>query len=130
MLRSTAPPRFFAAGFALGCSLCALPNAAYAQEHQRLVRSSADLPIRASDVVINLNCAAPLSIRIPLASSRHGKPLILKDVGGKAGTNNITLNATAPDTFDSLIWFKLTTNYQSITLAPANDGATKGWSLR
>jgi hypothetical protein len=96
---------------------------------QRLVTGAGGLPIIAGDSIVNLNCSAPLAISVPLAASRAGAPLTFKDVGGQAFANNITLNRTGADTFDGLTSVQLTQNYQGITLVPANDGTTAGWSI-
>lgn len=96
---------------------------------QRLVTGAPGLPIVLGDSIVNLNCAAPLAISVPLAISRAGAPLTFKDVGGQAFANNITLNRTGADTFDGLTTITLNQNYQGITLVPANDGTTAGWSI-
>lgn len=96
---------------------------------QRSITSSANLPVLPSDSILNINATAPLTITVPLANTRAGAPLTFKDVGAEAQANNITINATAPDTFDGLTAVQLTINYQGITLTPRNDGVNSGYSI-
>lgn len=96
---------------------------------QRSITSTANLPIQATDSILNINSASPLTITVPRANTRAGIPLTFKDVGAEAQANNITINATAPDTFDGLTAVQLTINYQGITLTPRNDGVNNGYSI-
>ena len=94
---------------------------------QRSITGSGSLPIVSTDCILNINPSAPLTITIPLASTRGGAPLILKALAGVA-SNTVTVNRTsAPDTFDSLTSFTMTTPYQTVILVPANDGVNSGW---
>ncbi len=49
-------------------------------------------------VAINQLVGAPAAVTLPLASSRGGLPVIIKDMKGDANTNNITVTPNAADT--------------------------------
>lgn len=114
----------------LTAALNSIPYISIAARPQRRVTSAAALPIVATDSIINLSISAPLAVTIPLASTRAGNPLTFKDVSGTvSGAQTVTLNRTSGDTFDGQTSIVLNVNYQSITLVPANDGTTTGWSI-
>jgi hypothetical protein len=46
-----------------------------------------------TDSFLLMNVGGPAVVNLPLASSRNGVPLTIKDVSGNAGVNNITINA-------------------------------------
>ena len=97
---------------------------------QRLIASSANLPIVASDNILNFNLSTNLAVTVPLYTTRSGNPLTFKDVSGTFGTYTLTLNATGSDTFNGVPSIALSTPRQALTLIPANDGITTGWSIQ
>ena len=100
-----------------------------AARNQRLVTTT-PIVVATTDQIINCNISSgAAACALPSYTTRTGLPLTFKDVGGQAGTNNITLTASAPDTIDGATTFVLNENYQAVTLVPANDGTTTGWSI-
>lgn len=103
---------------------------------QRLVTNVQGLPIQLLDSIINLNVPlinGPLTIILPPYATRGGAPLTFKDVGGVATANPITIqraSAVASENIGDQAQIVLGVNYQEITLRPANDGTSTGWSLR
>lgn len=91
-------------------------------------RITANYTATATDEFINV-ATAGVTVTLPLASTRSGVVLRIKDVGGNAGTTPITVNATAPDSIDGQASIQILNNYGSLILVPANDGTTTGWSL-
>lgn len=89
--------------------------------------TSGPVTISSTDQILNINIASPTSITLPLASSRSGVPLTFIDVGGNAAANNITLNGSGGDLIDGFASVGLSSNYQSLTLNPFNDGVNTGW---
>lgn len=93
--------------------------------------SSAAQPLT-TDRIINLNVTPAFTINLPQASTRLGKQLTFVDAGLKAGANNITISPFSGDTIvnwstpSSLV---LSTNGQSVTLYPFNDGVNVGWFI-
>lgn len=63
--------------------------------------------------------AGPVTINLPLAASRHGVRLLVKDVAGNARVNNITINPTAPETIEGLPNLPIVANYGAFQLYPA-----------
>lgn len=98
---------------------------------QRLIQSAADLPVRASDYQLNFKLSAPLTITLPLATSRVSAPLTLKDVAGNFNVNNLTVNTTGVDTVDGAAsgTLVLQNARQSMTIVPAADGTTTGYLI-
>ena len=96
-------------------------------EKQRAIHSSADLPVTADDVVLNVNAASPLTITIPAASTRGGNRLEIKVV---PGSTTITLTRTGSDTLDGHSSLSLTSG-ERVVLTPYNDGVnnTLGYGL-
>lgn len=105
-------------------------TSATAAPTQRQVASTGDLPIQASDQILNVNVTAPLTIPIPAASTRNGKALIFKDIAGNWATNNITFNRAGADTFDGLSTLVGRINYGRLTLVPINDGINAGYEIQ
>ena len=52
-----------------------------------------------------------------------------KDVGGHFAAAPLTITPAAGENIDGGGAITLSTNRQSITLVPANDGTTVGWSI-
>lgn len=97
---------------------------------QRSVIGVGSLPVQTTDQILNCNLAAPLTISLPQASTRQGQPLTIKDVGGTAGTNNISLSPAVGDLIDGRAGaLVIRANHGAVTLVPANDGVNTGWSI-
>lgn len=70
-----------------------------------------------------LNTDAPRTITLPLAANiANGRTFIIKDESGGAGTNNITIQATNPDTIDGLAGKLINGNRGSITVLARLNG--------
>jgi hypothetical protein len=92
---------------------------------QRSITSSANLPITANDQVLNVNVASPLSITVPAFSPRSGRALTFKILPGSSA---VTLNATGPDTFDTVSTLTLNGGAY-VTLRPYADGVNAGYAI-
>jgi hypothetical protein len=97
---------------------------------QRAIRSSADLPVQATDVKLNCIVSTALAITVPAASTRAvntstiaggGLALRLTIKNLPSSTANVTLNRTGSDTFDGETSWVLAPG-QGVTLDPYNDG--------
>jgi hypothetical protein len=66
-------------------------------EKQRAIHGSADLPVTADDVILNVNVTSPLTITVPAASSRVGNPIEFKIMPASSA---VTLAPTGSDTLD------------------------------
>lgn len=96
---------------------------------QRLATTS-PITVSGSDNIINVNISSGSpTCTLPLASSRAGSPLTFKDVGGNFGAHNLTITPAGGDNIDGGGAIVLGTNRQAVTLVPANDGSTVGWSI-
>jgi hypothetical protein len=79
----------------------------------------------ATDALLLVNDATPVTINLPTAASRSGYPLAIKDVSGAAQTNNITINRNGSDTIEGLTSIKITAAYGGWSLFPI----TGGWII-
>lgn len=96
---------------------------------QRLVTTS-PITVLSNDNIINVNISSGSpTCTLPQASTRAGSPLTFKDVGGNFAAHNLTLTPFAGDNIDGGGAIVLSNNRQSVTLVPANDGTTVGWSI-
>jgi hypothetical protein len=96
---------------------------------QRLATSS-PIVITGTDQIINVNISSGSpSCTLPTAASRAGNALTFKDVGGNFGAHNLTITPAGGDNIDGGGAIVLGTNRQAVTLVPANDGVTTGWSI-
>jgi hypothetical protein len=96
---------------------------------QRLATAS-PITVLTTDQIINVNIATGTpACTLPAASTRAGNPLTFKDVGGNFAANPLTITPAAGDNIDGGGAITLSTNRQVITLVPANDGTTVGWSI-
>jgi hypothetical protein len=93
-------------------------------EKQRAVGSSADLPVTADDVILNVNVTSPLTITVPAASSRVGS-ITFKIVIGSAA---VTLLPSGADTFDGATSLSPPTGSR-FELIPFSDGVNSGYDL-
>lgn len=110
-------------------TLAALSQAAQIRT-QRSVTVAGDFPIQATDSILNVNTtAAALACTLPQASTRAGRSLTFKDVGGSFLTHNLTITPFAGDTIDGAASFVMSLNRQSVTLVPFNDAVNTGWAI-
>lgn len=99
----------------------------------RLQRRVTATPIivSATDQILNCNISSgAASCTLPSYATRGGLALTFKDVGGQAAANNITITPNGAETIDGVnAAVVLRNNYEGITLVPANDGTSTGWSI-
>lgn len=109
-------------------ALAAFLGAGSSVRVQRLVTAAGAITPLAGDDILNINISSGTpSYLLPLASTRAGKPVTFKDVGGQFFAHNLTISPTGPDTIEGLASIVLSNNYAGLTLVPANDGTTAGW---
>lgn len=95
--------------------------------HQRSVTSS-PIVISASDEVINSNITSGSpTCTLPLANTRGGRPITIKDVGAQFSAHPLTISRTGSDTIDGATSFVMDLNRQSATFTPFSDGVNTGW---
>jgi hypothetical protein len=59
-----------------------------------------------------------VTVNLSLAAARLGVPLVIKDIGGAASSNNITINRAGAETIDSLTAITLSADYGGVRLNP------------
>lgn len=97
---------------------------------QRLATSSPITVNVSTDAIINVNInSGSPSCTLPQASTLLGRPITFKDVGGHFALHPLTLTPFAGDNIDLGGAITLNQNFQGVTLVPANDGTTVGWSI-
>lgn len=110
-------------------SLQNLSQAIQGARNQRLVTTS-PIAIGGPDEIINVNISAVApTCALPAAATRNGVPLTFKDVGGNFAAHNLTITPNGAETIDGLASLVLNVNRQGVTLVPANDGFSTGWSI-
>lgn len=110
-------------------SLSNLGQTLVGARNQRLVTAS-PIVIAGTDQILNVNIAAGApTCALPAAATRNGIPLSFKDVGGNFALHNLTITPNGAETIDGAASLILATNRQYITLVPANDGTSTGWSI-
>lgn len=75
-----------------------------------------------TDALLLVNLGSPVSINLPVASTRSGYPLIVKDVSGVAHTNNITIVPNGAELIDGLGFVAITVDYGGYRLFPRGAG--------
>lgn len=68
--------------------------------------------------------AGAVQILLQASAARLGVPLGIKDVGGAAATNNITLTPSGVETIDALTSMVLDSNYGGVQLNPRTSSYT------
>lgn len=88
---------------------------------QRSVTTS-PITVAGTDEIINCNISSGSpTCTLPQASTRAGKAVTFKDVGGQFFAHNLTITPFAGDTIEGLSTFVLSNNYAALTLVPGND---------
>lgn len=80
----------------------------------------------ADDSFILVSFAGAVTINLPSAASRSGYPLVIKDISGAAGTNNITINRDGTDTIEGATSIAINTDWGGWHLVPVSGG----WVVR
>lgn len=80
----------------------------------------------AADALLLVNNGGAVSIDLPLASTRNGYPLAIKDISGAASTNNITINRDTTDTIEGLTSITINADWGGFYLIPVSGG----WIIR
>lgn len=81
--------------------------------------NAATYDILASDVVINVlhtTVAAVTNIKLMTAQVVKGRIFTIKDAGGNAGTNNITITTEGAETIDGAATFVINSNYGAVNI--------------
>lgn len=92
---------------------------------QRSITGSGQLPIVASDSILNFNAASDLTPSIPLASTRNGAPITINNL---PGSHTQTISRVGSDTFDALTSIAVLAG-QRLTIWPYNDGVNAGYFI-
>ena len=73
--------------------------------------------LRTDDIIHSTYSATgAVTITIPTALMAEKKTFTIKDAGGKAGTNNITIATQGAETIDGGVTYIITNDYDAITL--------------
>lgn len=75
-------------------------------------------PLPTDSVLYVDSTGGPVVINMPLAVARGGLALTIKDVGGSASTNNITINASGAETIDSITPMLIASDFGGYKLNP------------
>lgn len=67
-------------------------------------------------IIVDYTATAPCTITIPSAQRRQGRRISIKDSGGNAGTNNVTIATGGSETIDGAATAVLSTDYESVDL--------------
>lgn len=76
------------------------------------------IPLSSDSVLYVDSTGGAVVINMPLAAARGGLALTVKDVGGAASTNNITINASGAETIDSLAAVLIASDFGGYQLNP------------
>jgi len=87
-------------------------------EPSKLYLYSANITLAPSDHFVGVNTvASAITVTLPPATSiPRGKQFVIKDEGGAAGTNNITINTPDGRTIDGASSVGLQSNYAAINI--------------
>ena len=108
-----------------GNTIIAVGGIITARRSQRSITGAGNLPLVASDQILNINSGLDLAPIVPLASGRQGLPLTFKNL---PGSHTQTITSTSPDTFDGAASLALVGG-ASLTLMPYNDGVNAGYAI-
>jgi hypothetical protein len=96
---------------------------------QRSVTAS-PISVVAGDDILNCNIATAATCQLPAASTRAGRPIIFKDVGGQFAAHNLVITFSGAEKADNIASLTLSNNYGYLRLMPLNDGVNSGWSIQ
>lgn len=88
----------------------------------REVTVAGDVTVAASDGVIGINKAVAAPTAVFLLPASTGTELTVKDAGGDAASNAITLTPDGAETIDGASSFVMNRAFQAVTLAPVSGG--------
>jgi len=74
-----------------------------------------------------VNPGTAFAVNLPVADSTEGRFYVIKDIGGTAATNNITVTAAVPNTIDGAATYAISSNYGSATFI--NRGNSVNWDV-
>lgn len=104
-----------------------------ATTRNQTVLTSSPYTVQAADQDLFVKLAAPgtMAITMPAASGRAGNTVRVKDLGGGAAANNITMTAAGSDIFDDgATTYKLNTNFEEREFVPVLASSQWYWSVR
>lgn len=81
--------------------------------------NAATYDLATDDTILSVSytgTGAVTSLTLPTAQTVNGRVVYIKDAGGNAGTNNITIDTEASETIDGAATLVLGTDYESATL--------------
>jgi hypothetical protein len=81
--------------------------------------NAATYDLLATDYILNVTytgTGAVTSLTLPTAQVIEGRTIVIKDAGGNAGTNNITIDTEGSETIDGSATNVINTNYGYVTL--------------
>lgn len=109
----------YAFGFDIAALRASLDPLYVPVQTQQIKTTAGDVTVVNSDGVIVLNKAvgAATNVTFPLAAGKSGDCLVT-DLKGDAGTNNITLTPTSPETIMGLATYTIAANGASLRLKP------------
>lgn len=80
------------------------------------------VPVGVNEVLVNKTVGAATWIQFSLAATYGARAILVKDIKGDAGTNNITIQFSGGELAEGLATIVLSTNYASIRLTPLVGG--------
>ena len=98
--------------------------------NQRLVTAAGNIAVLPSDLVLLVKQTVPAAVNVtlPVAASRNGIPITVKDLAGAAAANPLTLVPNGLETIDGGSSFILNNNFEAVTLNPITaSGGPAGW---
>jgi len=93
---------------------------------------NSDKTLNANDRIVGVNTSAGVvAVQLPPVNTvRSGFLLIIKDITGNAGDNNITVDADGTDQISGAGQISISTDYASVSLVAAHAATPdKGWDI-
>lgn len=100
-------------------ALATIAQVIAASQTQQIKTTAGDVAVAANDgaIIVNKTAGGATNINFPLAGNKVGDCLVA-DFKGDAGTNNITINPTAPETIMGQASYIIAANGGSVRLKP------------